>query len=146
MHFKIIHMKDKIVSQSEKAIYLILTIILLLYIVFQVIDLGYQFVSAVGNYNFGSAEVVNNKIFSTVSFIFFNILISIEILETFKEHENDIQYKSKIIILIAITAMTRKIITIDVKHLDYLTDIGIAALMLSLCLGYYFISKTSNKN
>ncbi|MEK8180816.1 phosphate-starvation-inducible PsiE family protein [Flavobacterium buctense] len=139
-------MKDKIVHKSEKIIYLILTIILLLYIVFQIVDLGYQFVIAVSNYNFGNPDVLNNKIFSTVAVIFFNILISIEILETFKEHENNVEYKSKIIILIAITAMTRKIITIDVKHLDYLTDIGIAVLVLSLCIGYYFISKTTNKN
>jgi uncharacterized membrane protein (DUF373 family) len=108
--------------------------------------LGYQFVYAISNYSFGNPDVLDNKIFSTVAVIFFNILISIEILETFKEHENDVEYKSKIIILIAITAMTRKIITIDVKHLDYLTDIGIAVLVLSLCIGYYFISKTTNKN
>ncbi|WP_310377702.1 phosphate-starvation-inducible PsiE family protein [Flavobacterium sp.] len=139
-------MKDKIVHKSEKIIYLILTVILLLYIVFQIVDLGYQFVLAVSNYTFGSPDVLDNKIFSTVAVIFFNILISIEILETFKEHENDVEYKSKIIILIAITAMTRKIITIDVKHLNYLTDIGIAVLVLSLCIGYYFISKTTNKN
>ncbi len=139
-------MKDKIVHKSEKIIYLILTIILLLYIVFQIVDLGYQFALAVSNYNFGNPDVHHNKIFSTVAVIFFNILISIEILETFKEQENGVEYKSKIIILIAITAMTRKIITIDVKHLDYLTDIGIAVLVLSLCIGYYFISKTTNKN
>ena len=139
-------MKDRIVHKSEKIIYLILTIILLLYIVFQIVDLGYQFVIAVSNYTFGNPDAIDNKIFSTVAVIFFNILISIEILETFKEHENDVEYKSKIIILIAITAMTRKIITIDVKHLDYLTDIGIAVLVLSLCVGYYFISKTTNKN
>jgi len=134
-------MKDKIVHKSEGVIYLILTLIILLYIFFQIIDLVLQFGYAISIYDFGNPQVVDHKIFATVVIIFFNILISLEIMETFKEHKNHVLYKAKIIILIAIVAMTRKILTIDLKHFDYLMDLGIAALILSLTIGYYFISK-----
>lgn len=138
-------MKDKIIHKAESLIYLVLTVIVLLYVVFQIVELAIQFVNAIRYFNFGSA-VIESMWFSNVVLLFFNILISLEIMETFKEHDNNIWYKVKIIILIAITAMTRKIITIDVKHMNYLTDIGIAALILSLCVGYYFISKTEKKD
>jgi uncharacterized membrane protein (DUF373 family) len=138
-------MKDKIIHKAENLIYLILTVIVLFYVVFQIVELTTQFVNAIRYYNFGS-EVIENIWFSNVVMLFFNILISLEIMETFKKHDNNIWYKVKIIILIAITAMTRKIITIDVKHMDYLTDIGIASLILSLCVGYYFISKNEKKD
>lgn len=134
-------MKDTLVHKSEKSIYLLLTIIVLLFIVFQILELVVQFYNVTSNYSFGKTDVMESKVFSKVAFLFFNVLISIEILETFKEHKNDILYKTKIIMLIALTAIARKIITIDLKHLEYLTDIGIAALILSLTIGYYFISK-----
>jgi len=73
--------------------------------------------------------------------IFFNILITLEILETFKNHHNTILSKVKIILLIAITAIVRKVITLDIKHSDHLVLIGIAILILSFCVGHYFISK-----
>jgi uncharacterized membrane protein (DUF373 family) len=50
----------------------------------------------------------------------------------------------KIILLIAITAIVRKIITLDIKHSDHLMLIGIAILICSLGLGYYLLSKKEN--
>jgi uncharacterized membrane protein (DUF373 family) len=76
--------------------------------------------------------------------IFFNILITLEILETFKNHHNTILSKVKIVLLVAITAIVRKVITLDIKHSDYLILIGIAILILSFCIGYYFLSKKEN--
>jgi uncharacterized membrane protein (DUF373 family) len=76
--------------------------------------------------------------------IFFNILITLEILETFKNNHNTILSKVKIILLIAITAVVRKVITIDIKHSEYMMLISIAVLLLSFCIGYYFLSKNGD--
>jgi uncharacterized membrane protein (DUF373 family) len=46
------------------------------------------------------------------------------------------------IILIAMIAIGRKIIILDVTHLEPLTLIGIAAILLALAAGYYFLKKT----
>jgi uncharacterized membrane protein (DUF373 family) len=73
--------------------------------------------------------------------IFFNIIITLEILETFKNHHSDILAKVKLIVLIAITAIVRKIITLDIKYSEYHLLFGISGLILSLCVGYYFLAK-----
>jgi uncharacterized membrane protein (DUF373 family) len=51
--------------------------------------------------------------------ILFNILISLEILETFKNNDGKLLRKIKIIIIVALTATRRKIIVMDIKHSDY---------------------------
>ena len=76
--------------------------------------------------------------------IFFNILITLEILETFKEHHKNILSRIKIIFLVALTAIVRKIITMDLKDTEYLLIMSISALVISLCLGYYLLSKKQN--
>ena len=46
------------------------------------------------------------------------------------------------IILIAMIAIGRKIIILDVTHLEPLTLVGVAAILLALTVGYYFLKKT----
>jgi LPXTG-motif cell wall-anchored protein len=41
-----------------------------------------------------------------------------------------------------VIAIGRKIIILDVTHLEPLTLIGIAAILLALAAGYYFLKKT----
>lgn len=137
-------MKEKLLGKSQSIIYYVLIVIALGYIVFQIIDLLVQFYIVIVHYAPLRSEENAPYSFSGVVVDFFNILISLEILETFRHHKNAVHYQTKIIILIAITAMTRKIITLDIKHADYLTDIGIAILIISLTIGYYFIVQ-SNK-
>jgi uncharacterized membrane protein (DUF373 family) len=132
--------KDKIILKTEDIVFLILSILAILFILFETIDLIYIFYKEVSRFSFASERPLG---LAGVP-IFFNILITLEILETFKNHHNTILSKVKIILLIAITAIVRKIITLDIKHSDYLILIGIAILILSLCIGYYFLSKKEN--
>ena len=129
--------KDKIITKTEDLVYLILSILAILFIVFETVDLIYIFYKEVSRFKFASERPLG----LTGVPIFFNILITLEILETFK---NTILSKVKIILLIAITAIVRKIITLDIKHSDYFMLIGIAILILSFCLGYYLLSKKEN--
>ena len=132
--------KDKIITKTEDLVYLILSILAILFIVFETVDLIYIFYKEVSRFTFASERPLG----LTGVPIFFNILITLEILETFKNHHNTILSKVKIILLIAITAIVRKIITLDIKHSDYFMLIGIAILILSFCLGYYLLSKKEN--
>ena len=132
--------KDKIISRTEDLVYLFLSILAILFIVFETIDLIYIFYIEVIGFSFASERPLG----LTGVPIFFNILITLEILETFKNHHNTILSKVKIILLIAITAIVRKVITLDIKHSEYLFLIGIAVLILSFCIGYYFLSKKEN--
>jgi uncharacterized membrane protein (DUF373 family) len=132
--------KDKIISKTEDLVYLILSILAILFIIIETIDLIYIFYKEVSRFTFANERPLG---LSGVP-IFFNILITLEILETFKNHHTTILSKVKIILLIAITAIVRKIITLDIKHSDYLMLIGISILILSFCLGYYLLSKKEN--
>ncbi len=132
--------KDKIIVKTEDLVYLILSILAILFILFETVDLIYIFYKEVSRFSFASERPLG----LTGVPIFFNILITLEILETFKNHHNTILSKVKIILLIAITAIVRKIITLDIKHSDHLMLIGIAILICSLGLGYYLLSKKEN--
>lgn len=132
--------KDKIISQTEDLVYVILSILSILFIIIETIDLIYIFYIEVIRFSFESERPLS---LAGVP-IFFNILITLEILETFKNHHNTILSKVKIILLIAITAIVRKVITLDIKHSEYLMLGGIAILIISFCLGYYLLSKKEN--
>jgi uncharacterized membrane protein (DUF373 family) len=132
--------KDKIISKTEDLVYLTLSILAILFIIIETVDLMYIFYKELRRFSFASERPLG---LSGVP-IFFNIIITLEILETFKNHHNSILSRVKIILLIAITAIVRKVITIDIKHTDYFIIIGIGIVILSICVGYYFLSKKEN--
>jgi hypothetical protein len=88
--------KDKIILKTEDLVYLVLSILAILFIVFETIDLIYIFYKEVSRFSFGNERPIG---LAGVP-IFFNILITLEILETFKNHHNTILSKVKIILLI----------------------------------------------
>jgi uncharacterized membrane protein (DUF373 family) len=132
--------KDNIISKTEEWVYLTLSILAILFIIIETVDLMYIFYKEVSRFSFASERPLG---LSGVP-IFFNIIITLEILETFKNHHNTILSRVKIILLIAITAIVRKVITIDIKQVDYFLIIGIGIVILSICVGYYFLSKREN--
>jgi uncharacterized membrane protein (DUF373 family) len=135
-------LKDKILNKTEDFVYLVLSVLAIFFIIFEIIDLIYIFYSEIVIYSFAEKK----SIALTGVPIFFNILITLEILETFKKHHDSLVSRIKIIVLVALTAVVRKIITMDIKHSDYLLLLSISALVVSLCLGYYFISKNQHSD
>lgn len=75
---------------------------------------------------------------------FFMILIGLELIETIKVYLSSEVIPVEIIFLVAIIAVTRKVIILDFKNLDPLTLIGMAAIILSLSVGYYTVKKVLN--
>jgi uncharacterized membrane protein (DUF373 family) len=129
--------KDTLITKTEDVIYLILSILAILFIIIEVVDLEVVFYREIRGFSFNDVKPLG---LSGVP-IFFNIIITLEILETFKNHHSDILGKVKLILLIAITAIVRKLITLDIKHSEYHLLFGISILILSLCVGYYFLNK-----
>jgi uncharacterized membrane protein (DUF373 family) len=129
--------KDKLITKTEDVIYLILSTLSILFIAIEVVDLAFVFYREIRDFSFNDSKPLG---LSGVP-IFFNIIITLEILETFKNHHNDILGKVKLILLIAITAIVRKLITLDIKYSEYHLLFGISILILSLCIGYYFLNR-----
>ena len=76
---------------------------------------------------------------------FMMILIGIELLETIKIYLVDESIHVEIICLVAIVAITRKVIILDLNKLPPVSLLGIAAIILALTIGYYYLKKALNE-
>ena len=75
--------------------------------------------------------------------LFMLVLIGIELLETImKTYFTQDQLHYEVVISVAIIAIARKVIILDVKEIDGLSLIGIASIILALTAGY-FLMKSS---
>ena len=72
---------------------------------------------------------------------FLMLLISVELLETIKAYLSENVVHSEIVLEVALIAISRKVITLDVKVYEPLTLLGIAALIVAIALAYFFIKK-----
>ena len=72
---------------------------------------------------------------------FLMLLIGVELLETIKAYLSESVVHSEIVLEVALIAISRKVITLDVKVYEPLTLLGIAALIVSIALSYFFIKK-----
>lgn len=75
---------------------------------------------------------------------FLVILIGLELVETMKVYLVDETVHVEIMFLVAIIAITRKVIILDYKTLPPLTLIGVAAIILALSVGYYALKRAMN--
>jgi len=73
---------------------------------------------------------------------FMMVLIGLELMETIKVYLVDESIHIEIICLVAIVAVVRKVIILDLYKLPPVTLLGIAAIILALCIGYFFLKKT----
>jgi uncharacterized membrane protein (DUF373 family) len=77
---------------------------------------------------------------------FMMILIGLELLESIRTYLTDDLLHVEVVFLVAMIAIARKVIILEVKGLDPLVLIGIACIILALSLGYYFVKKAIHLN
>ena len=76
---------------------------------------------------------------------FMLVLIGIELLETMvKTYLAQSTDHAQIVMAVAIIAISRKVIILDVKELSGFSLLGIAAIILALSIGYYLIKLKAN--
>ena len=73
---------------------------------------------------------------------FLLILIGVELLETIKAYLVEKVVHSEVVLEVALIAITRKVIILDVKDYSGLSVIGIAALIVAIALAYFFLNQT----
>jgi uncharacterized membrane protein (DUF373 family) len=77
---------------------------------------------------------------------FMMILIGLELLESIRTYLSDELLHVEVVFLVAMIAIARKVIILEVKDLDPLVLIGIASIVLALAVGYYFVKKAIQLN
>ena len=82
--------------------------------------------------------------------LFMLVIIGIELLETImKTYITQDQPHYEVVLSVAIIAIARKVIILDVKEIDGLSLLGIAAITIALTLGYFLMKRSQsygNKN
>jgi len=76
---------------------------------------------------------------------FLLILIGVELLETIKAYLDTKVVHVEIVLEVAVIAIARKVITLDLKEYTDLTLIGVAALIVALATAFYLIKKLSGR-
>jgi len=78
--------------------------------------------------------------------LFMLVLIGIELLETIaKTYMAESVDHAQIVMAVAIIAIARKVIILDVKDLSGPALLGIAAIILALSIGYYLVRKKGER-
>ena len=72
---------------------------------------------------------------------FLLILIGIELLETIKAYLQDKVVHSEIVLEVALIAIARKVVILDLKEYSSTTIIGIASLIVAIAGAYYIVRR-----
>jgi len=75
--------------------------------------------------------------------LFLLVLIGIELVGTLKTYLTENEVHVEVVFMVALIAIGRKVIILDVKEFSSLTLLGIAAIIISLSTGYYFFKRST---
>jgi len=75
--------------------------------------------------------------------LFMLVMIGIELLETImKTYITQDQPHYEVVLSVAIIAIARKVIILDIKEVDSLSLVGIASIVVALTVGYHLMKRT----
>jgi len=126
------------IKKFEKAVILSLIVMMVIVILISTIELAVLIIKDIiepPRYWLGI-----DQLFEIFGF-FLMLLIGVELLETIKAYLTEKVVHSEIVLEVALIAISRKVITLDVKAYESLTLLGIAALIITIALAYFFIKK-----
>lgn len=136
-----------ILEKFTRTITYTLLITAMIFISFQTIELVWETCRSFGA-RFGENGLhgldYNPAYGKTIIVLFFNVMLALEILETIRIFNHSHSIKVRIILLICLIAVSRKIFVLDMQEANPMEDIGIAALMLTLSVSYFLVSKQAN--
>jgi uncharacterized membrane protein (DUF373 family) len=135
-------MNHNLIKKFEVAVFYILSAIIVLYITVEIIELIYQFGKALLTKGDTTTRLlITKEQTAQVLPVFFNILIAIELIDTFNVYIKEHSIKVQSILLIGLIAIGRKLLVLDLGHADGLSNIGLASIIIALSLGYYLVKK-----
>ena len=127
---------DKYLRNFEKLITVSLIIMMAVVILLATIELGWIIINDIITPPVLLLDI--NEMLDIFG-LFLLVLIGIELLETIKAYLSERVIRVEVVIIVALIAIARKVIILDVKELSSLTLIGIAAIILALSAGYYLL-------
>jgi uncharacterized membrane protein (DUF373 family) len=69
------------------------------------------------------------------------VVLGLELLETLKTYFTEHHVRLEVILIVAVIAVGRHVIQVDFEHTPGTVDLGLAALIVALTLGYFLVKK-----
>ena len=125
-------------KQFEKAVVLSLIAMMMVVVLLATIELGWIIAKDIF-----TAPVVLLEIHELLEIFgfFLLVLIGIELLETIRAYLIDKVVHVEIVLEVALIAIARKVIILDLEKYTSLTLVGIAALILSVAAAFYVVKR-----
>lgn len=127
-------------GHAERWILVALLIMLLVVVAVGALELGLTLVSILLEPGAWSSLYGTEALFRIFEF-FFVVLIGVELLETVRVYLEDNVIHVEAILLVAVTAVARKVIVLDIGKYEPLTIIGLGLLIVGLCGGYFLLKR-----
>ena len=132
-------MGTSIIKKFERAVILSLIFMMIIVILISTVELAYIIIKDIIAPPVFWLEI--NQLLDIFGF-FLLILIGVELLETIKAYLAEKVVHSEIVLEVALIAITRKVIILDVKEYSGLAVMGIAALIISIAVAFYILKRS----
>ena len=131
----------KYIEKVERVIVILLLIMMVLVVFLATVDLGWIVIKDLISPPIILLDV--NELLDVFG-MFLLVLIGVELLETVKMYFDKKTMHVEVVFTVAMIAIARKVIILNIKDVSSLTLIGIGVIILSLSTGYYLLAKKRN--
>ena len=128
----------KYLEKIEQVIVLSLLVMMVSVVVLSTIELGWLIIKDVSTPPIFFLEI--DELLDIFG-MFLLVLIGVELLETVKMYLTRKSVHVEVVFVVAMIAVARKVIILDVKELSSLTLIGIGVIIFALSAGYYLVRR-----
>jgi len=130
----------ELLKKFEKAITVTLVVMMAVVVLLATIELGWIIIKDIITPPVFLLEI--NELLDIFG-LFLLVLIGVELLETIKAYLKENVVHFEVVLTVAMIAIARKVITLDVKDLPAMTLVGIAAIIVALAAAKYFFRRAA---
>ena len=128
----------KYLEKIERFIVLSLLVMMVSVVILSTVELGWYIIKDIISPPVFLLDI--NELLDVFG-MFLLVLIGIELLETVKMYLFNRTVHVEVVFTVAMIAIARKVIILDIKEVSSLTLIGIGAIIVALSTGYYLLTK-----
>jgi len=127
-----------LLKHLERTLLVVLTVMMALVLVLATVELGYVLIVDIFRAPYFIVEI--GELLELFG-LFLLVLIGIELLDTMKAYMVEKVVHVEIVFAVALIAVARKVIVLDVGRYPSLTLIAIGVIIIALSLGYFLIKR-----
>jgi uncharacterized membrane protein (DUF373 family) len=132
-------------DKTKAVIIKIIIVLMMLTVVFSTLDLAWLLLQDLLS---PPTLLLDAKELKEIFGLFLLVLIGLELVESMQTYltQHVIHAEVEVIMLIAIIAVARKVIIMDIDEMSFQTLFGIAAIIIGLAGGYYLLKRTRKEH